>query len=379
VLIFGALALELVLWGGDGRIRLPGVQHAYVGVVIGEMIMAVVLLVSGRSLARGYAGIWILSVVLAGLYPGTQPFVGLLLVLFQISRLLPWRRASIFLIATAGPWTLNTVNALQNTRSGSLGAFVDGLLWSAMTVVVWMIARYVRGQEELARAREQAAIRSIRLAIQEERMRLARELHDVVSHSVSAVILQAAGARNSLKPDPAVARVLEAIETTSTSAARELRGLLGLLGPATAPSGGDVPSPSITDLSDLLTSTRACGIDVTVEVAGTPVPIDERRNVTAYRVVQEALTNVIRHAGTGSRATVELSWSPSQLDLMITSIASAPPQMPIGGTSGRGLTGLRQRVEEVGGELKTTPIQGNGYQVSARIPYVVRVGRPSAR
>lgn len=369
LLVIAALALEVLLWGGDARTRLPGLTPEPWGVPIGLMIMAVVLLLSARSLTRTYWIVWGLSVAMAALYPGIEPFVGMLLVVFRIARSLPRRRALLYAAGTAGPWAMNTINAVNNGGTDLTGALIDVLLWASMTVVVWMIARYVHGQEELARARESAAIRSIQLAIQEERLRLARELHDVVSHSVSAVILQAAGARQSLRPDPALGRVLEAIESTSTAAARDLRGLLGLLGPATSESGSAQPGPRIDELSDLLATTRACGIDVALEVRGTPAPFDERRHLTAYRVVQEALTNVIRHGGTGSRATVEVTWSDSSLDLAVTSVAVAPPSAPIGGTSGRGLAGLRQRIEEVGGSLDSGPLGRTGYRLTARIPY----------
>lgn len=369
ILVIAALALEVLLWGGDAGTRVPGLSPEPWGVPVGLMIMAAVLLLSARSLTRTYWVVWALSLAMALLYPGIEPFVGLLLVVFRIARSLPRRRAILYAAGTAGPWAMNTINAVHNGRTDLTGAFIDVLLWATLTVVVWMIARYVRGQEELARAREAAAIRSIQLAIQEERLRLARELHDVVSHSVSAVILQAAGARQSLQPDPAVGRVLEAIESTSTAAARDLRGLLGLLGPATSESGSDEPGPRIDDLSDLLASTRACGIEVALETRGTPAPFDERRHLTAYRILQEALTNVIRHGGAGSRAAVEVLWSESSLQLVVTSVAVSPPATPVGGTSGRGLTGLRQRIEEIGGSLESGPVGQAGYRLAASIPY----------
>jgi signal transduction histidine kinase len=208
-----------------------------------------------------------------------------------------------------------------------------------------------------------------RRAVEAERARIAGELHDVVTHNVSVMVVQAGAARSVLASSPEDAReaqtaieALLAVEASGRTAMSELRHLLGLL----APAGGDeavlVPQPGAGQVPSLVERVRAAGLSVELSVAGArdlPPGVD----LAAYRVVQEALTNVIKHAGT-ARAAVVLEYRPDDLLITVTDDGRAAPEA--GG--GRGLIGLRERIGLYGGELDAGPRPGGGWRVRARIP-----------
>ncbi len=207
-----------------------------------------------------------------------------------------------------------------------------------------------------------------RRAVEAERARIAGELHDVVTHNVSVMVVQAGAARSVLPSSPEQAReALLAVEASGRTAMSELRHLLGLL----APAGGDedmlVPQPGAARVPALVERVRAAGLSVELSVTGArdlPPGVD----LAAYRVVQEALTNVIKHAGT-ARAAVVLEYRPDDLVITVTDDGRpvTGPGRP-GGPGGRGLIGLRERIGLYGGELDAGPRPGGGWRVRARIP-----------
>lgn len=265
----------------------------------------------------------------------------------------------------------------------------------AVTAALWFLIRTARNSRlrtrELGerawlieRDRETAA----RLAVDAERARIARELHDVVSHTVSVMVIQAGAARQAVKdaPDEA-ADALLAVETSGRDAMTELRHLLGVLAPA--PDGSDAdqdlaPQPSMGRLGTLVDRIAFAGLPVEVTISGEPRPLPSGIDVTAYRVVQEALTNALKHAASGARAEVTVRYTDRQLRLEILNTGpsvlseahpSAVParRSPDRSRSGRtgegqGLLGLRERVAVYGGDLDARRRLGGGYRVRARIP-----------
>jgi signal transduction histidine kinase len=222
-----------------------------------------------------------------------------------------------------------------------------------------------------AAAAEVAAARSAReeqehRAAQElalERTRVARELHDVVTHSLSVVVVQAGALR--LDAAPADAERLAAIEDTARCALTEMRRLLGVL---RGESGTDLsPQPGLDQLSGLVAPLRATGLDVRVDGTGSARPLPPGLDLTAYRVVQEAATNVLNHAA-ASAVTVVLDWQPDRLVVTVRD-DGAPPDRPGGGAGGRGLLGLAERVALYGGSLAHGPLAGRGYEVRAELPF----------
>jgi signal transduction histidine kinase len=203
-------------------------------------------------------------------------------------------------------------------------------------------------------------------AVAEERARIARELHDVVAHAVSVMVVQSGSARLTLRSDPAGSeQALRSVEVTGRQALVEMRHLLGLLradtaGPALA------PQPSMRGLGALVESMRAAGQEVELRTDGVPVPLAPGLDLSAYRIVQEALTNAARHAGPVP-VRAHVSWGRHALSLEITNGRPSAP-VPLGGGPGHGLIGMRERCELFGGTLWTGKTPDGGFRVRARLP-----------
>lgn len=207
-----------------------------------------------------------------------------------------------------------------------------------------------------------------RLAVAEERARIARELHDVVAHHVSVMVVQSAAARRVLATDPGLAtEALDVVETTGRQALVEMRRMLGVLR-SDEPSDDLAPQPSLERLDSLIDQVRDAGLDVDLVVEGDRRPLSAGIDVNAYRIVQEALTNVLKHAGK-ARATVRVRFGERDLDLEISDdgrgAAAAILDAP---GDGQGLVGMRERVQLHGGQLQAGPRMEGGYRVKARLP-----------
>ncbi len=249
---------------------------------------------------------------------------------------------------------------------------MEAVAWSVagMALVLagffWWRVRRACERERAALDRDQAEAAAARaLAVSDERARIAREMHDVVAHTLSIVVAQADGGRFAASKDPAkAARALETIADVSRAALTEMRGLLGVL----RESDGDAdlgPQPTLADIPTLVSSVRDGGLEVSYVTTGTPRPLPIGAGLTAYRIVQEALTNVLKHAGPKATAYVQLRWSPSTLDVAISDDGRGAAARATGGT---GIEGMRERVTIFGGTLKAGPKRGGGYMVKAHLP-----------
>ena len=213
----------------------------------------------------------------------------------------------------------------------------------------------------LERAREGEA----QAAVQEERARIARELHDVVAHDVSVMVVQAAAAKRIVEREPDRAEeAIVSIEGTGREALAEMRRLLGVL------RRGDedlalAPQPSLSRVDALLARTRAAGLDVALERSGDDAPLPAGVDLAAYRVVQEALANVVRHAG-AEHATVRLTYDPRAVVVEVVDDGRGAANG--GGKAGHGLIGLRERVDLYGGDFEAGPRAEGGFGVRARLP-----------
>jgi signal transduction histidine kinase len=205
---------------------------------------------------------------------------------------------------------------------------------------------------------------SARVAAAEERARIARELHDVVSHSLSVIAIQASAAEAAVERDPTLAGPpLAAIRSSAEEALGDMRRMLGVL--RDTDDGSDrVPQPGLARLPELVEHARAAGVDVTLEVAGTPRPLPPSVDLSAFRIVQEALTNVRKHAS-GAPTTVRVGWEPSALAL---AVRDRGPGAASAQSSGHGLVGMRERVRLHGGELRAGPAADGGFEVAAVLP-----------
>jgi len=212
--------------------------------------------------------------------------------------------------------------------------------------------------ERLERERESEAAR----ARAEEQARIARELHDVIAHNVSVMVVQAAAANDVFETRPDRAReALRAIEASGRTALAEMRRLLGVV----RADGADyAPQPGLERLDELVDQVRAAGLAVAVSVEGGPRPLPAGIDLSAYRVVQEALTNTLKHAR-ASRAQVALRYSDDELDVEVRDDGEGGGN---GDGSGLGLIGMRERVAAFGGSLEAGPANTGGFAVSARFP-----------
>jgi signal transduction histidine kinase len=248
----------------------------------------------------------------------------------------------------------------------------DAIFIGAILFAVWGAASVVRSRQELAGAlaartveleheREEKA----KLAVAEERARIARELHDVVAHNLSIMVVQAGAERRALGDErPQTSQVLATIEETGRAAMAEMRRLLGML----RRSDDELalaPQPSLRHLDDLVEQVREAGMPVELRIEGQPRPIAPGIDLSAYRIVQEALTNALKHAGP-AQARVTVRYGDSELDIEIADDgAGATGDAPFGG---HGLVGMRERVALFGGDLATGRRLGGGYAVRARLP-----------
>ncbi|WP_344878671.1 sensor histidine kinase [Zhihengliuella alba] len=216
--------------------------------------------------------------------------------------------------------------------------------------------------------REQAAERSAAAA--DERARIAREMHDIVAHSLSIMITQADGARYAGRENPEVAvGALETIATHGRESLKDMRRLLGVLrGEEEAQYR---PMPGIGDLEQLAEQVRLAGQQVDLQIVGTPRrALPNGAELAVYRCVQESLTNVVKHAGTAARATVTVEWTRHGISVSVTDNGRGALADASTAGSGRGLDGMRERVELYGGQMSAGPLPRGGFVVRAFIPYL---------
>jgi signal transduction histidine kinase len=256
--------------------------------------------------------------------------------------------------------------------------------------------RFLRGQAEQAAQRHRAETERGRQAVREERVRIARELHDVVAHSLSVVTVQAGVGRRveAVRPGEAL-RALRAVEVTGRGALEELRRILGLLRDE-AEGASLAPAPGIEDLGELAATVRAAGIPVALDVTGDAAALPPAAALTVYRIVQEALTNVVKHAG---RAAAQVRVRAGQDGIRITvtdngvtgpgvtgpgAPGTAPGTAPettagalpaVGGADRHGIVGMRERAAAFGGTLDAGPLPGGGFGVSAFLPVRAAAGQ----
>ena len=231
------------------------------------------------------------------------------------------------------------------------------MLFAAPWAAGWAVRHRREREVELVAERDEKA----RTAVAEERARIARELHDVVAHAISVIVLQARGARHA---EPAEREdALDAIESTGAKALAEMRRLLHILR-ADDEAVALAPQPSLDSLELLLSQVRDAGLPVELEIEGERRELPPGVDVSAYRIVQEALTNALKHAGP-AQASVRVRYDADCLELEIADTGHGTAN---GGSSGHGVIGMRERVAVFGGELASGPRRGGGYSVRARLP-----------
>lgn len=313
--------------------------------------------------------------------PDYIPMAGIPVALYSVSVHHDRRVSLLALLASSIPIGLDLAAVYRGNSAGPTPVefFVtNGVLLVVATGWAWGLGRVTQANQrrlhDLERERESAREAEV---LSTERRRIARELHDIVSHAVTVIILQAAGAARVAKTDfTQVIRSLTHIETTGKQAMAELRRLLGVLEDSNATSTGEFkPQPGLADLPELLTSLKDAGMPVNVQTVGTPLDLDSSIDLTAYRIVQEGLVNVLKHAGKHANPRLRLAWDDHSLLIQIDNDTTVTKATHSGQThpeqtcpGGRGLVGLRERAHAAGGNLHAGPHRQGGYRLTATIP-----------
>jgi signal transduction histidine kinase len=363
VLAVVAVAItQLAVW--TGTIRGPHVANA----VLLLAVTAPLAVKTRRPVAATVCTSAVLSVQV-GLY-GASETAGLTLTFLGLAYTLAsrcsgrHRLAGLALLLAAGMW--------HEARDPDIHSFVDALfspIVIAVAAILGFAAAQVRARAELAEqqvaAAEEVRRQAERLAAGQERERIARELHDVLAHSVSVMVVQAEAAEEMLEREPERAREpVTAVQRAGREALVEIRTLLH--GMRRAGEETRTPQPDISFVPELVRSARDAGQDVTLQVRGQPRPAPLSTGAAVYRVVQEALTNSRKHAP-GARVDVQLRWQPHAITVTVTDDgASATTAEET--TPGYGLVGMRERAEVLGGTLEVGREGSTGFQVRAVLP-----------
>ncbi|MEV0723346.1 sensor histidine kinase [Micromonospora purpureochromogenes] len=321
--------------------------------------------------AVGLAVATLMLPVLLKLAPGTQGLAFMVLT-YTMAAHRPARQAALAAVLL---WVPVGVANLVAPPEGLLAVSPGYLLLNNLLIALlsYAVGRAVQARRTSVRAlRERARVaeenqRSLaEQAVADERRRIARELHDVVAHHVSVMGVLATGARRVLRRDPDAAdEAIATIEDTSRVTLREMRRLLDVLRTDAEPAADLTPQPGLAAIEALVEQVREAGLPVTLHVEGTPGPVEEGVSLTVYRIVQEALTNALKHAGEAT-AQVRLTVADGCLTVEVTDTGRGPGPGP--DRIGHGLVGMRERVGLYGGTLRTGPRPGGGFRVSARIP-----------
>jgi signal transduction histidine kinase len=335
----------------------------------------VLMVVSGAAVVwRRYAPVSILALTLvltcATIAIGDYPSGASALVALYTTALMREPRVSLAGLVPAVVVAVVLSFAVPDPQGGSdLGAAIPDAI---VVVGVWGLGaymqtrrRYLRELEarayQLEREREQLA----QITVMEERTSIARDLHDIVAHSVTVMLLGVRGARDVLRTSPSVAEdTLARVEATAEQSVAELRRILALLREPEA-AAKSRPQPSLADLEALVADHRAAGLPIRLTIAGIPQPLPGGVELSIYRIVQEALTNVVKHAR-ANRVTVTLSYRAAGIEVEV--IDDGVPLALEVAQPGHGLVGMRERVAILGGTLEAGPRAGRGFRVAAWLP-----------
>ncbi|MFG2736266.1 sensor histidine kinase [Streptomyces harbinensis] len=322
----------------------------------------------------------------ADVRPIPSDFIFLVLIFTAASRPVRWasRLALGASLTAPGLATIRWQDPGEETLAGTI---VSTIFVTVMFLLAWVLgdslrtrrAYYAELEERAARLERERETQS-RIAVAAERARIARELHDVVAHNVSVMVVQADGAAYVLDTHPEQCRTaLATISGTGRQALTEMRRLLGVLrgdGTATAGATDYVPQPGVEQLAELVDQVRDTGLPVDFRISGTPRPLPSGVELTAYRIVQEALTNTRKHGGPDASARVCLDYRDDALTVLAEDDGRGAQRELYEARGadglGQGLIGMRERVGMVGGELLAGPRPGGGFRITATLPMAAK-------
>jgi len=366
-----ALALlvlgQLEIWGGatyQGGAVFPGPPAANAFAVV--PLLTLPLAFRRRAPLASFAAVFATvawSSLAFGGAEGAAEFVAAVVSLYSAAA-----NSSRRSLVLAGAFAAGAVHELRDPHVHGIGDVVWG---AGLLAVAWLLGVAMHGRQgrivalehETARLESEQELRA-RRAVAEERSRIARELHDVVAHAVSVVVVQAQAGQRLVGRDDGRARdSLEAIEETARTALQEMRRLLGML--RETDDASLAPQPGLAQLDALAAQVSDAGLSVDVDVDGGPVPLPPGLDLAAYRLVQEGLTNALKH-GRAGRANVRIAYAGRQLEIEVVDDGRGAAGAGDGG--GHGLVGVRERVALYGGVLESGPRPEGGWLLRASLP-----------
>ncbi|HET6920778.1 MAG TPA: sensor histidine kinase [Jiangellaceae bacterium] len=294
-----------------------------------------------------------------------------LIAIYSVAAYASRRRAVVALLGTY----VCIFGALLSPAASIEGGILTATAFMAAAAVLGDNIRtrraYLAAVEERAARMERERDAQAAVAAAAERTRIAREMHDVVAHSLSVMVAQADGAGYAMDSSPDQARrAIATVAETGRLALTEMHRLLGVLR-STGVEEERTPLPGVDQLDALIARTQSAGLPVTLSVQGTPVPLSAGLSLTVYRIVQEALTNTLKHAGPTVTATVQLRYRAHDVEIEVTDngrLAGGPRTDPMTSDGGHGLAGMRERAAVYGGSLTAGPLDGIGWRIRARLP-----------
>jgi signal transduction histidine kinase len=294
-----------------------------------------------------------------------------LVILYSAASLTDMRRALLAALITAAGL------AIYFTTDRSDPGLTQAVTTAATYAAAWGLGIYARSRRDYTNIVEERAsllereheVRA-REAVADERARIARELHDMVGHALNLIVIQSGGAQRVFESKPAVARdALASIESTGRHALTDMERMLGMLREPDGSAEAFSPQPGLGNVDELAAHVSEAGLPVQVTVEGSPVPLPSSIDLSAYRIIQEALTNALKHAGP-ARAEVHVRYGAEQLDLEIVDDGRGTPfdSVAAGAEGRRGLIGMKERVGLFGGELTAGPRPEGGFRVHVSLP-----------
>ena len=282
-----------------------------------------------------------------------------------------WINLAIGIIAIFGVASFTLLNAADGysfPNAISMLSFTIAATAAGGAVRNWQQI-FARAQDQAERAEAERALEAER-AVAQERLRIAREMHDVVAHGMSLIAVQAAAAREIVHVDAdRTADLLASIEGTGRESLNEMRRMLGVLRNGDDAAGVELaPQPKLAELDQLIANCVEAGIPTELAVVGEERALPAGVELTAYRIVQEALTNVVKHGGSAATAVVEIEYSPNELGVGVTDTGRGVIAKVTAAGGGNGLIGMRERVDAYRGSLSAGPRRGGGYAVRATLP-----------
>ncbi len=371
ILVFGAvdLAQNGNLSSEGSSVTFPGPAAAHAG-----FLLLVTVPLCWRF--RAPATVTIVVTVAAAAYdlvmfsakaqPPIEPWLAMLVAVFALASRADGRRLLVAVSIAGGLFLAGEIRA--ELAGQGTGNVLPGVVFYVLIFVLGRLVhahrRHASGQQDRAERLEREQEAQAARAAAAERSRIARELHDVIAHSLSVIVVQAAAERRVLGPGhDSTAETLDSIEQAGRQAMTELRRLLGLL----RKSGGELslaPQPSLAELADLVAEVREAGVEVGLRTDGDLAALPRGLDLTAYRIIQECLTNVLKHAG-AHQVQISLRCRGRCLDIEVTDDGTSAEAA---GPGGFGLAGMRERVSVYGGTVQAGHRDGGGFQVRARLP-----------